>query len=238
VDVPTARLVSRAYIVERVANVDPTRATPSASISAGVAPGEESPDTTHYSVLDVWGNAVANTYTLNIGFGARAVIPGTGILLNDEMDDFATKPGSANLYGLVQGEANRIEPGKRMLSSMSPTIVTLGREARLVCGSPGGSTITTIVAQIVRALVDYGRPLDEAVRAPRVHHQWLPDRVVVETAVEPELVEGLKARGHEVEVSNWGTMGHATCIEVDPATRGYRAVADVERREGGSALAY
>jgi len=237
-DVPTARLTSADYIKARMSDIDPTRATPSSEVSAGrLVVADESHETTHYSVVDRHGNAVSNTYTLNTGFGSKLVIPGTGVLLNNEMDDFAAKPGTPNTYGLVQGERNRIEPRKRMLSSMTPTIVEKDGHLRAVVGTPGGPTITTTVAQIVRALIDYGVPLDEAVAAPRLHHQWMPDRVSVEPDVEPELREGLIALGHEVTPTRWGRFGHANCIEIDPATGGVRAVADYAR-DGGSAVAY
>src|SRR5690606_9441063 len=143
---------------------------------------------------------------------------------------------SPNTFGLVQGEQNRIEPGKRMLSSMSPTILVKEGKLRAVVGTPGGSTISTTVTQIVRALLDYGATIDEAVKAPRVHHQWMPDRIVVEAErLDPATVEGLKARGHEIV--EYPSIGHANCIEVDPKTQGYRAVADVAR-DGGAAVAY
>jgi gamma-glutamyltranspeptidase/glutathione hydrolase len=138
---------------------------------------------------------------------------------------------------LVQGERNKIEPNKRMLSSMTPTLLLKDGQLRAVLGSPGGPTITTTVVQLVRALVDYGVTLDDAVRAGRVHEQWLPDAVFVEPEVEPEIVDGLRARGHTVQTSPMGHIGHADCIEVDPATHGFRAVADVTRESGG-ALAY
>lgn len=236
VSVPVAGLTADAYLRARMSTIDLTHATPSASIQPG-SPQPESVQTTHFSVVDDAGNAVSNTYTLNDAFGSLVVVAGTGILLNDEMDDFASKPGSANLYGLVQGERNKIEPGKRMLSSMTPTIVVKDGELRAVLGTPGGSTITTTVAQLVRALVDYGVPLPEAVRAPRVHHQWLPDQVAVEPEVEPELSAGLKALGHALVPYASGHIGHAHCIEVDPLTHGYRAVADVARGDG-AAVAY
>jgi gamma-glutamyltranspeptidase/glutathione hydrolase len=239
VRVPTEQLTSLPYIRERMKDIDPERATPSAQIKGGAAL-LESMQTTHYSVVDAAGNAVANTYTLNTGFGAKVVLPGLGILLNNEMDDFAADPGGEpNVYGLVQGERNAIAPMKRMLSSMSPTVVRKDGELRAVLGTPGGPTITTTVVQLVRDLIDYGMPLDQAVRAPRVHHQWLPDMVTVESDVEPELAEGLRAKGHKVTPTSSpaGRIGHADCIEVDPATRGYRAVADVTRG-GGSAQAY
>ncbi len=234
VKVPTERLTSMAYIKQRMSDIDPQHATPSDKIKGGVLPAE-SMQTTHFSVVDEAGDAVSNTYTLNTGFGAKVVIPGTGILLNDEMDDFAAKPGTANVYGLVQSEPNAIEPGKRMLSSMTPTIVVKDGALRAVVGTPGGPTITNTVAEIIRAIIDYGRPLDEAVRAPRLHNQWEPDRTLVEPAFEPELVQGLSALGHHIHVSDWGPFGQADCIEVDPKTHGFRAVADVTRRYGAAA---
>ncbi len=236
VDLPLTELLSSDYIEHRLSNIDPQHATPSSEIRAGIAPTkEESHQTTHYSVVDGSGNAVSNTYTLNLGFGARYVLPSSGVLLNNEMDDFATKPGSANVFGLVQGEPNKIEPGKRMLSSMTPTIVAKDGELRAVIGSPGGPTITTTVVQIIRAVVDYQLPIDQAVDSARVHHQWLPDQIWAEDRLDPEVKAGLEARGHEIRQR--GSMGHANCIEVDPASRGFRAVADVSR-DGGKAVAY
>jgi gamma-glutamyltranspeptidase/glutathione hydrolase len=236
VDLPMQRLLDTSYIAQRMGNIDPSKATPSSEIGAGIAPGrEESHQTTHFSVVDAAGNAVSNTYTLNLGFGSRWVAKSSGVLLNNEMDDFSTKPGSPNVFGLVQGEPNKIEPGKRMLSSMTPTIVVKDGELRAVVGTPGGPTITTTVAQIVRALVDYGLTVDEAVGSVRVHHQWLPDVVRTEERIAPELETALAERGHAVE--KWDAMGHANCIEVDPQTKGFRAVADVTR-DGGKAVAY
>jgi gamma-glutamyltranspeptidase/glutathione hydrolase len=232
VKVPTQKLTSADYIRERMKDIDPLHATPSDRIKGGLLPAE-STQTTHFSVVDDAGNAVSNTYTLNTSFGAKVVIPGTGILLNDEMDDFTAKPGAANTYGLVQSATNAIAPGKRMLSSMTPTIVVKDGQLRAVVGTPGGPTITNTVAQILRALLDYGRPLDDAVRAPRLHHQWLPDRITVEPSFEPEIAQELRARGHEVVQGN--TFGQAECIEVDPATHGFRAVADVTRHYGAAA---
>jgi gamma-glutamyltranspeptidase/glutathione hydrolase len=244
VKIPVAGLLDPAYMTARMQTIDPAHATPSSQVSAG-APRQESPQTTHFSVIDDAGNAVSNTFTLNTGFGAKLVLEGTGILLNNEMDDFAGNPGKPNAYGLVQGERNKIEPKKRMLSSMTPTLLLKNGMLRAVLGTPGGPTITTTVVQLVRALVDYGVTLDVAVRAARVHHQWLPDNVVVESTIEPEIVTGLEALGHKVMTleafghkgSAWTHIGHADCIEVDPTTLGYRAVADVTRG-GGGALAY
>jgi gamma-glutamyltranspeptidase/glutathione hydrolase len=186
-------------------------------------------------VVDEAGNAVSNTTTLNTGYGAKFAIPGTGVLLNNEMDDFAVAPGKPNVFGLVQGETNKIEPGKRMLSSMTPTILSKDGEVRAILGSPGGPTITTTVAQITRALVDYGAPLDKAVPALRAHHQWLPDELAVEEAIGADVVAELEKRGHKI--TKRPRMGHANCIEVDPETRGFRAVADTTRA-GGKAAAY
>jgi gamma-glutamyltranspeptidase/glutathione hydrolase len=227
------------YIAARMQGIDPAHATASTAVSAGepITRAHESTETTHFSVVDDAGNAVSNTYTLNNGFGALVVIPGTGILLNDEMDDFACNPGKPNLYGLVQGERNKVAPRKRMLSSMTPTIITKDGALRAVLGSPGGPTITTTVTQLVRALIDYQQSLPAAIRAGRVHHQWLPDQVTVEPDVEPSLVQGLQALGHKVVTSSSAHIGHADCIEVDPETHGYRAVTDLARG-GGSALAY
>jgi gamma-glutamyltranspeptidase / glutathione hydrolase len=230
---PVAELTSDAYIQKRMATIDGARATPSKDVGPGIAPPAESHQTTHFSVIDERGDAVSNTYTLNDSFGAKFVVPGTGVLLNNEMDDFAVKPGSPNMYGLVQGEPNAIAPGKRMLSSMTPTIVVKDGEVRAVLGTPGGPTIITTVAQLARAILDYHQPLDVAVPAPRIHHQWLPDSIAVERTVPAELVKALEERGHAVKPR--GSIGSANCIEVDPETRGFRAVADVTR--GGAAAA-
>jgi gamma-glutamyltranspeptidase/glutathione hydrolase len=236
VKLPLAGLLDPEYMRARMQTIDPEHATASSTLGPG-KPRFESPQTTHFSIIDDWGNAVANTYTLNTGFGSKVVLEGTGVLLNNEMDDFASNPGTANTYGLVQDEPNKIEPKKRMLSSMTPTFLVKDGQLRAVLGTPGGPTITTTVVQLVRALIDYGMTLDVAVRAPRVHHQWLPDQVLVEPEIEPAIVQGLEARGHKVVPSTWGHFGHADDIEVDPATHGFRAVADITRG-GGSALAY
>jgi gamma-glutamyltranspeptidase/glutathione hydrolase len=235
VELPMARLLDASYIASRVADIDPLHATPSSKIGAGVPARTESEQTTHFSVVDDAGNAVSNTYTLNLGFGSLFVVPGTGVLLNNEMDDFAVKPGTANAFGLVQGEQNRIEPGKRMLSSMTPTLLVKDGKLRAVLGSPGGPTITTTVSQLVRALVDYDLTIDAAVAAPRLHHQWLPDMIWAEDRISAELEKGLVDRGHQIRKR--GAMGHANVIEVDPKTEGFRAVAD-ESRDGGKAVAW
>jgi len=183
------------------------RATPSATLRPGVAPHEK-PETTHYSVIDQAGNAVAVTYTINGLFGAGVMAPGTGFLLNNEMDDFAVKPGAANFFGLVQGEANAIAPGKRPLSSMAPSIVLRDGRVFLVVGSPGGSRIISIVAQTIMNVIDHGMAPREAVDAPRIHHQWLPDAIFTEPrALSPDTVALLTAMGHRVsEQTSWGAV--------------------------------
>jgi gamma-glutamyltranspeptidase/glutathione hydrolase len=164
------------------------------------------------------------------GFGAKVAVPGTGLILNNEMDDFTSKVGSPNMFGLVQGPQNGIEPGKRMLSSMSPTILSKDGKLRAVVGSPGGPTITTTVAQIVMQLIDHGRTLEQAVAAPRVHHQWLPDQIMHEPSLPASTVTELEALGHKLV--KWDRIGHANCIEVDPKSSALIAVADVQR-DGG-----
>jgi gamma-glutamyltranspeptidase/glutathione hydrolase len=178
-----------------------------------VAPLLESEQTTHYSIVDQWGNAVANTYTLNGSYGSGVVVKGAGFLLNNEMDDFAIKPGYPNLYGLVGSEANAIEPGKRMLSSMSPTFVDGPDGFLLVLGSPGGSRIPTTVLQVILNVVDHGMPLYQALSAGRFHEQYLPDRIYIENgALEPAAIDGLLGLGHRIEIRR--PMGDVQAILV------------------------
>jgi gamma-glutamyltranspeptidase/glutathione hydrolase len=231
---PSAQLLDPSYVRARMGDIDAARATPSAAVAPG-APREEPEHTTHFSVIDAGGMAVANTYTLNGDFGALLQIPGTGVILNDEMDDFTAKPGAPNQFGLIQGRQNAIAPGKRMLSSMSPTIIARDGRVRAVVGSPGGPTIITTVAQIVMQLIDAGRSLEQAVAAVRVHHQWLPDQILHEPALPAATARALAGKGHHLAVD--GSIGHANCIEVDPLTHTVRAVADVARY-GGKAAAY
>ena len=196
--VPISRLTDKVYARERFADFNANRASRSTDIGAGAMPPAESPDTTHVSVIDAEGNAVAFTTTLNLYFGAKIVAAGTGILLNNEMDDFSAKPGAPNAYGLVGGEANAIAPGKRMLSSMSPTLVVKDGEVLLATGSPGGSTIITTTLQVIVNLIDHGMSLSDAVGQPRFHHQWRPDRVIYETpGFSPDTLAKLRAMGHE-----------------------------------------
>ncbi|HET9481679.1 MAG TPA: gamma-glutamyltransferase, partial [Candidatus Polarisedimenticolia bacterium] len=202
--VPVAGLTSRAYTAFMMRGFDPERTTPAPQAGPGDPLAFESDSTTHFSVVDARGNAVANTFTLNDSFGIGAVAGRLGFLLNNEMDDFSIKPGVPNLYGLVGGEANSIAPGKRMLSSMTPTIV-LRRDAGgaahtyLVLGSPGGPAIITSVLQSLLNVIDHGMELQAAVDAPRFHHQWLPDRIALDRAGFPaDVMQGLRRRGHEV----------------------------------------
>jgi gamma-glutamyltranspeptidase/glutathione hydrolase len=234
VKVPMQQLLDIGYIGQRMATIDPKHATPSSQIGAGVSL-KESEHTTHFSVVDASGMAVANTYTLNGGFGAKLIVPGTGVILNNEMDDFTSKVGAPNMFGLVQGPQNAIEPGKRMLSSMTPTIITKGDNLRAVVGSPGGPTITTTVAQIVMQLVDQGRSLEQSVASTRIHHQWLPDQIWHEDSLPKETADALAAMGHKLQGGR--RIGHANCIEVDPKSGAFIAVADVVR-DGGKASAY
>jgi gamma-glutamyltranspeptidase/glutathione hydrolase len=197
---PLDRLLSRDYAARIRAAILPDKATPSQQVQPGVAPHEKS-ETTHFSVIDRDGNAVAVTYTINGGFGAGVVAPGTGFLLNDEMDDFTVKLGVANLFDLVQGEANAIAPGKRPLSSMAPTLVEKDGRVVLALGSPGGSRIITTVLETALNLIDYGMGPQEAVDAPRFHHQWLPDAVFAEPyAFSPDTQRLLEAMGYTIVV--------------------------------------
>jgi gamma-glutamyltranspeptidase / glutathione hydrolase len=234
VKVPTDKLLDVKYVAERMKDIDPKRATPSTQIGAGVKL-EEREHTTHFSAVDGSGLAVANTYTLNGNFGAKVIVPGTGMILNNEMDDFTAKVGAPNMFGLIQGPQNAIEPGKRMLSSMTPTIIARNGKLRAIVGSPGGPTITTTVAQIVMQLIDHDRTLEQAIAAPRVHHQWLPDQIWHETALPAPTLAALAALGHKLQGREH--IGHANCIEVDPKSGAFIAVADTER-DGGKASAY
>ncbi len=194
-----AQLISPTYAAGLRASIAPDRTTPSASLGAP-GNGHDGPNTTHFSIVDAQGNAVALTYTLNDLFGARVTVPGTGILLNDEMDDFAAKPGEPNLYGLIEGPNNAIAPGKRPLSSMSPTIVTRGGQLVAVLGTPGGSHIPTAVLQVLLNLIDHAMTLTEAVDAPRIHEQWLPDVIYYEKdALSADTIAALEARGQRLE---------------------------------------
>jgi gamma-glutamyltranspeptidase/glutathione hydrolase len=201
VKVPIAGLLDKAYLARLRSTIDPERATPSAQVKPGRPAGSEKMETTHYSVVDGEGNAVAVTYTLNGGYGNGITVPGLGFLLNNEMDDFASKPGSPNMFGLVQGEINAIEPGKRPLSSMTPTILLKDGKLFMTIGAPGGSRISTAVLQVILNVIDFGMNIQDAIDAPRVHHQWQPDRLSLERGISPDTVALLKGRGYEVDYS-------------------------------------
>jgi gamma-glutamyltranspeptidase/glutathione hydrolase len=213
VKVPLTGLLNPEYVKKQRESIDPDHATPSESIHAGVLAGYESPQTTHYSIVDEMGNAVSVTYTLNSGFGSGVTATGLGFLLNDEMDDFAPKPGEANSYGLVQGEANAIAPHKTPLSSMTPTIVTRDGKLYLVLGTPGGPTIINSVLQVILNVIDFGMNAQQAVDQPRIHHQWLPDSLRAETTFSPDTLELLRQRGHNVQTI--GAIGEVAAIRID-----------------------
>ena len=202
---PLERLLSESYAGEIRAKIDVTKATDSRNVQPGIAP-HEGTETTHYSIVDANGNAVSVTYTINALFGAKVIAGDTGFFLNDEMDDFTVKPGVANLFGLIQGKTNAIAPGKRPLSSMAPTIVTKDGKTFMVLGSPGGSRIISIAAQVILNVVDHGMNIQEAVNAPRIHHQWLPDQITAEPfAISPDTNAILTGMGHKiVEQAPWG----------------------------------
>jgi gamma-glutamyltranspeptidase/glutathione hydrolase len=202
VKVPVHALLNPAYIAKQKSTIDPRRATPSSEIGPGKLAGYESSETTHFSIIDRDGNAVAMTYTLNRGYGSAVTVPGTGILLNNEMDDFAAKPGSPNLFKLIQGEANAIQPGKRPLSSMTPTILVRDGKPFLVVGGPGGSKIISSVLQVILNVVDFDMNVQDAVDAPRFHHQWQPDVITIERGFSPDSIKILESLGHKVELSN------------------------------------
>src|SRR5580704_8638207 len=198
VAVPVKDLIAKPYAAALRARIDPDRARPSQEIRPGEPPFREGDNTTHYSVVDRFGNAVSSTYTLNFSYGVGMVADGTGILLNNELDDFAAKPEAPNAYGLIGYEANAPGPGKRPLSSMTPTIVLRDGKPFLVTGSPGGSRIITTVLQVVVNAIDFDMSVTDAVAAPRLHHQWLPDVVFAEPGVSPDVIAALQARGDKV----------------------------------------
>lgn len=218
IDNPTARLLSASYAESIRAQIQPNRATPSATLP-GLAPAAEHATTTHYSVVDRSGNAVSVTYTINDSFGAKVIAGNTGFFLNDEMDDFTAKPGVANVFGLVQGKANAVAPGKRPLSSMTPTLVFKDGKPVLVVGTPGGSRIITTVLEVIVNFIDHGMTLQEAVDAPRIHHQWLPDTIGAEPfALSADTVKTLTTMGYKVvPLENWGSGNAVEAIGIAPA---------------------
>lgn len=213
--IPLDELLSPLYISERMRSFDPDHATPSASIKEGTIAPQESTQTTHLSVVDPQGNAVSVTTTLNDAYGSRIIVAGSGFLLNDEMDDFSIKPGVPNMYGAIGGEANKIEPGKRMLSSMTPTILEKDGRLFMVLGTPGGTTIITSVFQTILNVTEHGYTMQEAVNAKRFHSQWLPDSIFAEAgAFDKETSKGLRRRGHKI--SEDSELGRVEAILVLP----------------------
>jgi gamma-glutamyltranspeptidase / glutathione hydrolase len=208
--VPVAGLTSKKYAETLRVGIDQAHATASATIKPSDPYPYEGEQTTHFSVVDKDGNAVANTYTLNLLFGNGLVAEGTGILMNNEMDDFSAKPGVPNAYGLIGGKANAIEPGKRPLSSMSPTLVLKDGKVVLVTGSPGGSRIITTVLQVIMNVIDHGMNVAEASAAPRMHHQWLPDELRIEEGFSPDTLRLLEGMGHAIKLQP--TMGSTQSI--------------------------
>lgn len=246
VKVPVAQLLDPAYLKRRMADFSTDKATPADAVQPGLgqyvasAP-RESTETTHFSVVDAAGNAVANTYTLNGAYGSGVTIPGTGILMNNEMDDFTSQVGTANMFGLIQGEANAIVAGKRPLSSMTPSMVFKDGQLVLVTGSPGGPTIINTVFQIITNVIDHQMPVMQAVEAPRIHNQWLPDVVTFERfGLSPDTQAVLKARGHtlpERKSYEGAYQGDGETIAVNPKT-GLRSGAADPRKPDAKAIGY
>jgi gamma-glutamyltranspeptidase/glutathione hydrolase len=253
---PIDRLLSADYIAKIRAAIDPDKATPSSTLTTNTPPHKEGSETTHYSVIDAKGNAVGLTFTINNYFGAKVIAGDTGFFLNDEMDDFTSKPGAANGFGLVQGVANMIEPRKRPLSSMSPVLVSKDGKPYLLLGSPGGSRIITALVETIVNVVDYGMDIQSAVDAPRFHHQWLPDTIYLEPfALSVDTQEKLKAAGYSFKTQRaWAAVEAiaigppastaAPAAGIDDSTRpaplvpGHFYGANDSRRPGGAALGY
>ncbi|HJP93145.1 MAG TPA: gamma-glutamyltransferase [Pyrinomonadaceae bacterium] len=237
VKVPVPGLIDKSYAATLRATINTDRASTSAEVRAGRPAGYESEETTHFTVVDADGNAVANTYTLNNSYGSSAVAKGTGLLLNDEMDDFAAKPGTPNLYGLIQGERNAVAPKKRPLSAMTPTIV-LRKNGRLwfTIGSPGGPTIINTVLCVISNVIDYDMNIQQAIDFPRIHHQWLPDELVGEPfGLSGDTQKALIARGHKLAKLRY--LGDAEGIMIEEKT-GVRLGATDPRRSDGLAIGY
>jgi len=212
-DVPVDTLISIIYAKKRFSEILVDQKTPSSEISHGNIPPYESTETTHFSVVDTEGNAIAITTTLNMNFGCKIWVKGAGFVLNNEMDDFSAKPGTPNYYGLIGNEANAIAPGKRMLSAMTPTIVEKNGHLKMVVGTPGGGTIITTVSQVIRNVIDYDMSMQEAVSAKRIHHQWLPDEIKVEKgALTKRIQKSLEKMGHKINTLD--KIGRADCILV------------------------
>jgi gamma-glutamyltranspeptidase / glutathione hydrolase len=238
VKVPIAGLIDKKYAAQLRSTIDPERASNSEQVKAGKPLGYESDETTHFTVVDAEGNAVANTYTLNNSFGSAVVAKGTGLIMNDEMDDFAAKPGTPNLYGLIQGERNSVAPHKRPLSAMTPTFV-LRKDGSFwfTVGSPGGPTIINTVLDVITNVIDYNMNIQQAIDAPRIHHQWLPDELVYEPyGLSGDTQKALAARGHKL-TEKPRYLGDCEGIMIEEKT-GIRLGATDPRRSDGLAVGY
>ena len=244
--VPVSQLLDPAYIKGRMTDFSPDRATPATAIQPGLGkfaarPIAESTETTHFSIVDAAGNAVSNTYTLNGAYGSGVTIPGTGILMNNEMDDFTSQVGTANMFGLIQGEANAIVPGKRPLSSMTPTFVFKNGALVLVTGSPGGPTIINTVLQIITNVIDFNMAVAQAVEAPRIHQQWMPDVTSFEhQGLSADTAAALKAKGQSIKERasyEGGYQGDGESIAIDPKTSLRYGAAD-PRKADSKAIGY
>lgn len=231
VSIPLKGITSKAYADELAKKIDRDRDTPSAQIKAGKPQPYESDQTTQYTIADKFGNLVSTTYTLNLNFGSGIVATGTGILLNNEMDDFSVKPGVPNAFGLVGNSANAIAAGKRPLSSMSPTFVLKDGKPVLATGSPGGSQIITATLQILLNVLDHGMNVAEATIAPRIHHQWLPDVLRVEKGLSPDTLEILKLKGHQIKLG--APMGKTQTIQI--TDQGFYGFSDPRSQDGKTA---
>jgi gamma-glutamyltranspeptidase/glutathione hydrolase len=221
-NVPLKPLLDSAYLAKRRSTIDPNRATPSELVEPGLARTAaanaslyESTETTHYNVVDAKGNAVAVTYTLNNSYGNSITVPGLGFLLNDEMDDFAAQPGVPNMFGLVGGDANAIEPGKRPLSSMTPTIITKNGKLFMVVGAPGGSRITTGVAQVILDVLDFHMNPQDAVDLPRFHEQWKPEFLYLQHGFPPLTMETLEKMGYQIKPTDGVARVEAIVVNDD-----------------------
>jgi gamma-glutamyltranspeptidase/glutathione hydrolase len=235
-NIPVTELTSKYYAGTRWSSIDSTKAAPSKGIRSGNAGDVNGQHTTHFCVVDRFGNVVGTTVTLNDSYGCKTIVGGAGFLLNNQMDDFSVRPGAPNLYGLVGNEANAIAPNKRMLSSMTPTIVLKNNQPVLVLGSRGGGRITTSVAQVIINMVDFGMNAQEAVDAPRVHHQWLPDTLLYEPrALQADVMENLRRMGYALKESDI-SLGRVQAIFMDGTRHLFFGAPDP--REQGVAIGY
>ena len=235
VDVPVEALMSKDYAADMRDKISASFATPSEQIKPADLAPYESDQTTHYSIIDKDGNAISNTYTINFSYGSGLVAEGTGVLMNNEMDDFSAKPGVPNAYGLVGGDANAVAAGKRPLSSMTPTIVNKDGEVWLVTGSPGGARIITTVLQVVMNMIDHDMNVAEASAAPRIHHQWLPDQLRIEEGISLDTQRALQSKGHILSLEE--VMGSTQSVMRDPET-GFLLGASDPRRAGAATVGY